>query len=367
MSILLALAGLGWLLGFVFLWHVPVCRLSRVSPHYPRVSVVIPARDEEQNLQTLLPSLTSQDLQPWEIIVVDDRSQDGTAGTARGLGARVIASRDLPAGWLGKSWACQQGADQAGGEVLVFLDADIRLEPGGFRKLMDTFLSEPGVLSLSPFHKVQTWAEQGSAFFTLMQMSGLNAFTLLGARLKPAGLFGPCVVVKKSDYVRAGGHAAVKNKILENYSLAHPLAAAGVYPRLFSGRGAVSVRLYPQGLLELIRGWSKSFAKGAGQTPVVTLLVIILWISGMIITTAFLVRSCTLGNWSPTAAWLVIYGAYALQFHWHLRRLGTFRSYTSLVFPILLIFFLAIFTWSAFLINIKKQIKWKGRVITRGE
>ncbi|MEW6517177.1 MAG: glycosyltransferase family 2 protein [candidate division FCPU426 bacterium] len=362
---ILILAGLAWLAGVVLLWHVPRCRINPGRTWQPRVSVIIPARNEEQNLRILLPSLVQQDPRPEEIIVVDDHSQDRTAEVARGGGAAVLASQPLPAGWLGKPWACQQGAEQATGEVLVFLDADTVLEPGGLQRMIDTLKQPNAALSLSPYHRPVTWQEQFSAYFNILQIAGVNAFTVLADRVKPAGLFGPCLALGRETYFRIGGHAAVKDKILENYSLARPLAEQGVSVRLCGGFGAVNVRLYPGGIADLIRGWGKSFAMGAGQTPGIIMLLIIAWISGQVIGTAFFAQALILWTWPDFILWGTVYALFAGQVAWHLGRTGAFKWHTSAFFPIFLVFFLGIFSWSA-LVWRKRGMTWKGRDISQG-
>jgi cellulose synthase/poly-beta-1,6-N-acetylglucosamine synthase-like glycosyltransferase len=99
---------------------------------YPRLSVIIPARNEADNLERLLRSLEQQSLRPDEVVVIDDHSVDQTASLAQSLGATVIRAPDLPAGWLGKSWACWLGAQKAKGEVLIFLDADVFFGKRGY-------------------------------------------------------------------------------------------------------------------------------------------------------------------------------------------------------------------------------------------
>ena len=97
------------------------------------VSVVIPARDEERRLEGCLrPLLDDPDV--GEVVVVDDRSTRRTADVARRLGARVVAGAELPAGWVGKPWALQQGLEAAGGDVVVTLDADTRPRAGLVRR-----------------------------------------------------------------------------------------------------------------------------------------------------------------------------------------------------------------------------------------
>jgi len=95
----------------------------------PRVSVLIPARNEALTLPQLLAALADQSLQPLEVIVIDDHSSDDTAAIAPAAGVTVLASEPLPQGWCGKTWALQQGANRSQGELLVFLDADTEPSP----------------------------------------------------------------------------------------------------------------------------------------------------------------------------------------------------------------------------------------------
>ena len=360
-----ALIGISWLLGIYILFHVPLCRASSRHSSYPRMSVIIPCRNEEKNIVRLLQSLNQQTLQPDEIMVVDDHSEDDTARAALNHGAKVIPSPDLPPGWLGKSWACQQGAEQATGDVFIFLDADTWFEKQGLRRLMDTFLNRKGVLSVAPYHVTRSWFEQGSAFFTIMQTAGMNAFTPLGQTQPQAGLFGPCLMISRVHYQKMGGHGAVKDKILEHYKMAAPLAKAGIPVKLRGGRGTLNVRMYPEGLGQMIQGWSKSFASGAGQTPPGIMLPIILWISGMLVTPLFLIFAVVRMDIISIYLWATAYILFFLQLYWHLWRIGRFKWYTSLMFPVPLILFFLLFSRSSSLMNKKRQVVWKGRVIKK--
>ncbi|HSG47547.1 MAG TPA: glycosyltransferase, partial [Longimicrobiales bacterium] len=113
------------------------------SRPWPRVSVVIPARNEAGNIRTVLASVTAADYPDFEVVVVDDRSTDGTGEIARATPAararevRVVEGADLPEGWMGKPWACHQGAMAATGEVLLFTDADTWHGPGLLRRAVE--------------------------------------------------------------------------------------------------------------------------------------------------------------------------------------------------------------------------------------
>mgnify|MGYP006299565249 FL=1 len=120
-----------WLTGFALLLRVPLCSSGfSLSPEIPLISIIIPARNEEANVPRLIHSLQSQSLKAHEILVVDDHSDDNTARIAQENNVRLISSAALPSGWLGKPWACHQGAHAARGNIFVFLDADTFFEEG---------------------------------------------------------------------------------------------------------------------------------------------------------------------------------------------------------------------------------------------
>ncbi len=350
-----------WVLGWGLLWRVPRCRKTTGSRSYPRTTVIIPARNEAGNLRALLPSLFAQAPGPDQVLVVDDHSSDGTAETARSLGASVWPAPELPTGWVGKAWACDQGARQASGEVLVFLDADTRLEPGGWERLLDTFGSGPGVLSLAPYHVTRRLGEQVSAFFNLMQMAGVGAFTCLGKSLAPSGLFGPCLVISRSEYEAVGGHAVVKGKVLENFYLAVELRRHGIPLRVYGGAGTLSYRMYPGGWTEAVAGWSKAFSSGASRTPAWLLALTVLWISGFILAAAGLAQAGA--GRASLGPWLTAYAAFAVQAWVQLRRAGRFSWWTSVFYPAPLAAFLAIFARSAWWAVRKRKATWKDREV----
>ena len=330
----------GLLAGGCLLRALPRC-VADSSRRIP-LSIIIPARDEEHNLPTLLESLTSQIPPPEEIIVIDDGSTDRTAEIARAAGARVIASAPLPDGWRGKAWACQQGAGAANHDVLIFMDADTCFEPDGLQAVCNDFAKQPGALSLAAFQTLEKPSEQFSAFFVWVMTAASD-------------LFGPFLMVSKTDYEKAGGHAAVKNQVLENVHLAAVFRGVGVPVRSLRGEGTLAIRMYPGGLRELSKGWKKAFATGAGQTPPRRMAGILFWISAAAGVAVMLPVSTV--TEASLILWGSLYAAFVGLLFVQLRRLGEFRFWTALLYPVALIFFFALFAQSA---SQKKQ-SWKGR------
>jgi 4,4'-diaponeurosporenoate glycosyltransferase len=349
--------------GFLILYRVPVCGNNKKLPtSLPETSIIIPARNEQYNLPKLLGSLKRQTLVPNEIIVVDDGSEDATARIALEYGSHVITSSSLPEGWLGKPWSCYQGAREAQGDIFVFLDADTFFEESGFERIIETFISEQGAVSVFPYHMPRKFHEHFSAFFNLMQLIGMNSFSLLRKR-KPAGMFGPCLVILREDYIKIGGHEAVRGEILEHYVLADILEKHRIPLRLFSGKGSLNIRMYPGGWKELIQGWTKSFTAGAGRTPLLIMRLSIMWMTGLLMTTFFPLFSLYSQNIHQLSFWATIYFLYVCQLCIQFRRAGHFPLWSAIIYPVNLAFFLGVFSWAGYRTFRKEQIVWKGRKI----
>ncbi|MFW6254226.1 MAG: glycosyltransferase family 2 protein [Chitinivibrionales bacterium] len=353
----------GWLAGTLLLWRIPVCRRKRGSAlPLNSISIIIPARDEEKNIGTLLKSIQNQTLRPREVLVIDDNSTDNTQTEALTAGAQVYSSGPHPHGWLGKSWACWQGAHRASGTVLLFLDADCMLEPDGLEKIYSTWMEKGGLVTVEPWHKTERAYEQFSSFFNLIVYAGMNAFTPLQSSIRPAGSFGPCVICSRESYFRAGGHRAVRGKILEDMAIANTFIRSRLPVYCLSGKGAINFRMYPQGFHQLLEGWTKSMATGAADTNTFVRIIITLWISAGLLAAGLLIRV-------PGADRLQVfaggcsYAAFVAQMWWMLRRVGNFSFFTALLYPIQIFFFTIIFIRSFVLSNILHKLTWKGREI----
>jgi len=353
-----------WPIGFFILWRLKYPRMHENITIVPgEVSIIIPARNEELRLPVLLRSLKEQTIQAGEVIVVDDQSSDDTVNTALSFGVRVVKVDEKPSGWVGKSWACWQGARAAGKRILVFLDADVVLGKDGLKKLLSTFMVEKKPVAVQPYHVMKKPYEYLSAFFNIIVVSGLGAFTMAGSKLRVNGMFGPCIVCFRDDYFKAGGHEAVKNVVVEDIALGSAFRRAGFDFSLFGGKGSVNFRMYPEGFRSLVEGWSKGMASAAGTSSLL-LLLSILWLSGGTVAFVLILRlAVTLPGALVSFLYLIIYLMYAVQVGWMLRRIGGFGLLTPLFFPVPLMFFHILFSRSFFLTFFKKEITWKGRQV----
>jgi 4,4'-diaponeurosporenoate glycosyltransferase len=247
----------------------------------------------------------------------------------------------------------------------MFLDADTFLEPNGLASIASAFRGD-GLLSVQPYHLMERAYERLSAFFNIVVMASMRAFSVLGSRARPLGAFGPCIVCTRETYFASGGHESVRGEILEHLALGKEFVRRGWPVRCFGGRGVVSFRMYPGGLRALFAGFARSFATGADSMSVLALTPVVFWIIGAFGVTRQLVQSLVLGDTTNMAWWVALDLAYALQIHWMLYRIGNFGFLTALLFQLPLLFFGAAFCWSLFLTFFRRRVRWKGRAVRPG-
>jgi 4,4'-diaponeurosporenoate glycosyltransferase len=341
----LTLFAVGWSLGWFLLWNPRTLPRSRGATRAP-VAVVIPARNEAHALGHLLTPLVDQLREDDRIVVVDDHSTDGTAAVARDHGVDVVVPPEPADDWLGKPNACFAGASATDEPVLVFLDADVRPGPMLLDDLAVAISSAPGVLvSVQPWHRMETVGEQASILCNVTTLMGCGAFTPLGDRATGRVAFGPVIAVDRSTYDRVGGHAApaVRSKHTEDIALGRAVGRT----RLFVGSPSTTTfRMYPGGLADAIRGWTRSLATGARFTRWWLALATAGWVCSVV------------GGWIAIPA---TYPLIALQV-WVLgRRAGSISPVAALLFPLLVVAFVTIFLRSAAMALLGRDVTWKGR------
>lgn len=353
-----------WFIGFWILHQVPVCQLeSKFSHPIPKISIIIPARNEASNLPKLLESLNHQSIRADEIIVVNDHSSDDTASIARRFDAQIINSETLPNDWLGKPWSCYQGFKYAKGELLIFLDADTFLEKDGLKRIISTFIQKRGVISILPYHQIKKFHESFSAFFNIIQLIGMNYFTI-NKNNKPAGMFGPCVIISRKDYMASGGHDVVKNEILEHYKLAKYIQDKNIPIHLYGGKHTINIRMYKEDFKALIQGWTKSFAAGAKNTPRKLFYFINMWLSGLLISVILVLTSLITQNTSVFYFSLIIYFFYVFQVYIQSQKAGHFPLWSAVFYPLNLVFFFIIFFRAGYKAYKNEKTIWKDRNIS---
>lgn len=251
------------------------------------VSIIVPARNEEDNIRLLLDSLAQARYPEFEVIVVDDQSQDETQRRVReadaGNALRVLAveGESPPPGWFGKPWACHQGAGRAQGDLLLFTDADTIHHPDLLQQAVQTLLEEKADALTVVGEQVM-----GSFWERLLQP---QFFALLAFRFPRAGTprrphrwrhaiaNGQYLLFRREVYDGVGGHEAVRGEVVEDMRMAQLLVRSGKKLVVREGRG-LRTRMY-RSLRGLVEGWSKNIATGALQAVAPWLLSIILPLS----------------------------------------------------------------------------------------
>jgi GT2 family glycosyltransferase len=228
-----------------------------------RVSVVIPARDEEANIERVIRSVAEQS-GVAEILVVDDQSTDRTAEILERLKhefpkLRVLNTGPLPDGWTGKAHAVTTGARAARAEWLLLTDADTEHVAGSLESLLARATSEGiDLLSVSPGQKTPTWWEKAVIPLVYVELARRFRFEDVSNPDSPAAAAnGQYILIRRDVYGRAGGHEAVRGEILEDVALARRVKSAGGKLLFLPGAQWVRTRMY-RTFGEMWRGWTKN-------------------------------------------------------------------------------------------------------------
>ncbi|WP_038046867.1 glycosyltransferase [Thermus caliditerrae] len=244
-------------------------RFPRLAPKptskRPTASLLVPARNEAENLRRTLPSLLGQGA--LEVLVLDDGSEDGTAEVALNLGQghpgfRLLQGKPLPPGWTGKNWACWQLAQEARGEVLVFTDADVLWQAGALGGLLEG-LGEADLLSALPRQEARGLPVAATVPFVMGGLFSFLPHPLLEA-LRMAN--GQVLAFRREAYFASGGHQAVRGEVLEDVALAR---RAGRF-RLALGTDLFTAAMY-RGYREVVEGFGKNFLEIHLKNPAVLL------------------------------------------------------------------------------------------------
>jgi glycosyltransferase involved in cell wall biosynthesis len=228
----------------------------------PMVSVIVPARNEEQSLGACLRSLVPQAGLALEIIVVNDDSTDRTREIAQSFaGVQIVNAGPLPAGWSGKNNALTAGMRQAKGEWLLFTDADTVHLPGSLaRALAEARAQGTALLSYSPEQEVDGFWERAVMPVIFAELAGRYRPAEVSDPQSPvAAANGQYLLVSREAYDAVGGHVAIAGDLLEDVALARAVKRSGRKIFFRFGGDAVRTRMY-RSFAQLREGWTKNLA-----------------------------------------------------------------------------------------------------------
>jgi chlorobactene glucosyltransferase len=233
----------------------------------PRTSALVPARNEAGTIEACVQSLLAEPFH--EVIVCDDGSTDGTSEVLARIDdprLRVLQGAALPPGWVGKPHACHQLARVATGELLVFVDADVRLERGALARIAGALRGD--VLSLLPRQRTGSLGEVLVVPLLHLTYTGFLFLPLVGLVQDPRVLAcnGQILAVRRQAYDRVGGFEAVRADVVDDMAFCRAAKAAGSRVDFRDGARVASCRMYRSGA-DAVAGFSKNLFEGLGSLP----------------------------------------------------------------------------------------------------
>jgi len=338
----------------------------------PFVSVIVPARNEADNISRITSTLLSSDYGPFEIILVDDRSTDGTTEIAHRLAndhgdrIRTIEGEPLPDGWMGKCWACWQGYRAAKGDVLVFTDADTRHHPallghavGAIRRQRaDLVTAFPRQLMMSFWERIVQ-----PQVFTAIMMRYRDGDRINRSR-NPRDVIanGQFIAFPRESYEAIGGHEGVAAEVVEDLRLAQRTIASGRRLYIAWADELIATRMY-RSLRGIIEGWSKNLARASRHTvdpwirPVLPWLIAMALVAVWVAPPAALIASLFLPG-APAVGWSATATLASLAFWIIMHALLHVPLRYAAGYPLGALITAALFVRSTLL---GESVTWKGR------
>lgn len=338
----------------------------------PTLSIIVPARNEERQVEPCVRSLLAQEYPRFEVIVVDDRSEDRTREILERLAAadarlRIIHGQPLPDGWIGKPWALHQGAQVAGGEWLLFTDADTYHEPRASASVIAYAKRKSAdIVSLLTTQRFETFSER-AVLPTILWMIAFAVGSLEAIndpkRLDAAIFNGQYLLFERRAHDALGGHAAVRGCIAEDYALANIVKQDGRFQaRLAGAADLVYTRMY-RSLREIWDGFSKNLYVAAENKPVQAVLGTAALAALSPLPVAVLLRALAKGERRRAARMGAVLAAASLAAEAGMRQ-SRFPAGSGAYFPLGIAAMLAIFLNSAWQ-HRSGRVSWRGREYPR--
>jgi len=377
MTMLFWLAAITLLLWFVtaldiMIGNRRVRQLRDISPQLPagapRLSVIVAARNEARNIRPALSSLLQLSYPDYELIVVNDRSDDDTGAILEAMAhnvprLRIIHLSSLPAGWLGKNHALWCGAGTASGQLLLFTDADIVMEPSTLSRAVNLFLAERlDHLALSPALTMPT------TFLQMFAASFIIFFSMFARPWKTRDPDSACHVgigafnlVRSAAYRAVGGHETIRMRPDDDMKLGKIIKKGGFHSDVAYGPDFISVEWYAS-LGEVIRGLEKNAFSGCDYRLWLALSGVVFHLAGTVwpYLALFMTHGATRAIYAAVVLLLTILFADCASFH------GSRRWY-AIGFPVCTLLFAWIILRTTVLNLAQGGINWRGTFYSLAE
>lgn len=361
------------LLGAASLLRRPKLRAFPAAREGPRVSVIVPARNEAGNIGPCLAAILRSSYENREIIVVDDQSTDGTGDIVRALEARtesalrLVDGGVLPDGWYGKPWACWQGYRAAAGDVLLFTDADTRHECDLLGRTV-TALEQEGadLLTVLPEQTLTSFWERAVMPHMLFMLGVRYRASRMNRTRNARDVVanGQYIMMPRASYEAIGGHEAVKHEVVEDLRLAQHVIGAGRKLYAAHAEEFMQTRMY-RSLGGIVEGWSKNVAIGSAYSvgqrlrPVMPWLIIVFLLGAWVLPPSILLGELFFRMVDSLVAWALGAVILSLSF-WALVHLRMrVPPLYALIYPVGAVVAAIIVLRSA--LRGRARVVWKGR------
>ncbi|WP_347860732.1 glycosyltransferase [Salimicrobium sp. PL1-032A] len=348
----------------LFVWtFVNLLFLPSLS-HYqsekrPLVSILIPLRNEEENIEALLDSLKQITYENVEFLMLDDQSEDKThdllhAFTREDDRFRIIQGEGLKKGWNGKVYACHQLSTYAHGERLFFLDADVRLSPGTVEKFL-ALQQKKKAAFISGFPTFLNSCLLGHLLVPMQHfVISLHLPLFMANKTKLpmfTAAFGGCLFIDREAYDQIGGHTKVYNSLVEDVHLAKEMKKNGKRTILANVTSDISCRMYTTNN-DVWSGFKKNIFPGLGRSVFLATAVILFYVLAFLF--PFLALTVAGGYW-----WYVCLVLILLKMFVDIRTGHPF--WVSFFFPLSVLSLISVLLASMYIDRRKKHYEWKGR------
>ncbi len=329
----------------------------------PFVSVLVPMRNEERNVATLIKSLKNATYRHTEFIILNDQSTDGTqqaldrviAGDRR---FNIIMGKELPEGWVGKVHACHQLQQVASGDFLLFVDADVRFRPKAIEQSLSLLQQKRAQLltgfpafDVSPF--LSKLLVPMLHFVILFHLPLFLAnYTKFKAATAANGMW---MLFEATSYRKMGGHAIVYNSLVEDVHIARKVKEHGFKVILANITSSVKCRMYDTNA-EVWEGFLKNSYAGIGRSPFMAIMLIVFYTVFYVLPPFLAIYGIFTGMYS----WILPYALTIAQ-RWYIDMVTNQRWYLSFLIPLQALAMLAVLIQSMRKSFKKQAYSWKGR------
>lgn len=338
------------------------------SAHHPKISILVPARNEENNIAGCVVSLLSQDYPNFEIIVLDDESTDRTWDILRAMATKnkklqIFKGESLPEGWIGKHWACHQLVQKASGDFFLFTDADTRHHPHTLKKVISAFYAEEAdFLTALPREEAHTLGEKltipimsfGISSFLPMRIAHQSPWPVLSLTV------GQFMMLRRNAYEEIGGYEAVRHCVLDDVALGRRIKSHGLKWRIVDANNYITCRMY-NSMREVYDGFSKNLYEVFGKN-ILLYLPIWTWLSLVFIFPVILLGLKLSGSAIPEGKIMLALISVVLSLIlWSMNNLRfRYPLYLTFLYPVS-VFLWVLMAMRSMVMTIAGQITWKGR------